>query len=123
MTAIWMGDLESSFMNTIEDCVVFDPTSILFAPHHGRESGKPPQSWLEAMNPKIIVVGEADSDDLCYYSGYTHICQNRAGDIVFDFDAEFIDIYVSNLYQINGLKNRYLVDRFGLHYLGSIPVA
>ena len=34
---------------------------IIFAPHHGRESGKIPKYILDKISPKIIVLGEAPS--------------------------------------------------------------
>ena len=40
-----------------------------FAPHHGRSSGKLPSDWLSAIDPKIIVIGGADSTMLDYYMG------------------------------------------------------
>ena len=40
--------------------------------------------WLEAIDPTVIVVGEAPSDELTYYDGYDTVTQNSAGDIVFD---------------------------------------
>ena len=45
---------------------------ILFAPHHGRKTGKIPKSILDVIKPKIIVIGEADSEYLDYYQGYNH---------------------------------------------------
>jgi beta-lactamase superfamily II metal-dependent hydrolase len=41
-TITWMGDLESLFMNEVKDEIRMDPTDILFAPHHGRDSGTVP---------------------------------------------------------------------------------
>jgi hypothetical protein len=56
---MWMGDLETDFMKKIEDEIELDRADILFAPHHGRASGKVPAKWLEQINPKLIVIGEA----------------------------------------------------------------
>ena len=53
-------------------------------PHHGRSSGKIPKEWLDAIEPKIIVIGEAPSEKINYLSGYNTITQNSAGDIIFD---------------------------------------
>ena len=61
-TILWMGDLETEFMEDIEDAVELPSVDILFAPHHGRDSGKVPQSWLDDLDPKIIVIGEAPAD-------------------------------------------------------------
>jgi len=59
---LWMGGLEFDFMEKIKDDLLLPETDIVFAPHHGRESGKIPQSWLEIVNPKIIVIGDAPSE-------------------------------------------------------------
>ena len=50
-TVLWMGDLESDFMEEIEDEVVWPRIDILFAPHHGRDSGKIPESILNKLEP------------------------------------------------------------------------
>lgn len=36
----WMGDLETAFMEEIQDEIDWPSVDILFAPHHGRDSGK-----------------------------------------------------------------------------------
>ena len=76
---VWMGDLETDFMEGISG--VFTPTSAhtLFAPHHGRKSGRVPKKWLAAIDPTIIVVGEAPSSDLTYYDGYDTIYPELRG--------------------------------------------
>ena len=56
---------------------------ILFAPHHGRDSGKIPNSIMKEMGPKIVVIGEALSRNLNYYADYNTITQNTAGSIYF----------------------------------------
>ena len=82
VTALWMGDLETDFMEAIKNDVQLPKVDILFAPHHGRDSGKIPKTMLDALDPKIIVIGEAPSSHLNYYQGYNTITQNSAGDIV-----------------------------------------
>ena len=57
-TVTWMGDLESDFMKRIGDAFTPDASDILFAPHHGRKSGRVPSAWLIAIAPAVIVVGE-----------------------------------------------------------------
>ena len=102
----WMGDLETTFMENIKDEVDFAKVNILFAPHHGRESGKIPKSILDILKPDIIIIGEAPSANLNYYQGYNTITQNSAGDITFVNDDKEIHIYVSNKdYKVNFLKN------------------
>jgi hypothetical protein len=92
-----MGDLETEFMENIENDVQLSKVNILFAPHHGRDSGKVPQSMLDVLDPDVIVIGEASCDDLNYYCSYNTITQNSAGDITFVNDGKEIHIYVSKL--------------------------
>ena len=121
---IWMGDLESEFMENIADELSLTKAAILFAPHHGRDSGKVPADLLDKMDPEIIVIGEAPSEHLNYYAGYNTITQNSAGDIIFDCSSDYIDIYVSKKsYFVNFLVNRKLANNHGAHYLGSIKVS
>lgn len=93
---MWMGDIESDFLNSVKDNIEFEKIHILFAPHHGRESGKIPEDILKKLNPDIIVIGEAPSENIDYYSGYNTITQNSAGAITFVVNNETVDIYVSN---------------------------
>ncbi len=94
---LWLGDLETAFMEDIEDHISLRPVHVIFASHHGRASGKIPDSWLDKLKPKIIVLGEAPSRHLHYYSGYNTLTQNSAGDITFDCcDDSKIHIYTSN---------------------------
>lgn len=106
IVAIWMGDLETSFMEKIQDEVDISEVHILFAPHHGRDSGKVPTDMLKKFNPKIIVIGEAPSDELNYYKNYNTITQNTAGDITFECEPNKVHIYVSNSsYSVDFLDN------------------
>jgi hypothetical protein len=92
---MWLGDLESDFVEKIKDCVDWDEIDILFAPHHGRKSGKLPSDVLETLNPKIVIIGEAPSKDLNYYAGFYTITQNSAGDIIFECVDGKVHIFVS----------------------------
>jgi len=67
---LWMGDLDTEFMENIKDEIDLPKVNVLFAPHHGRESGRIPREWLEQMNPDIVVIGEAPSKNLHYYGDY-----------------------------------------------------
>lgn len=107
-TMLWMGDLESGFMEQIEDELTLPRLDILFAPHHGRDSGEVPKDWMDEMNPKIVIIGEAPSEHLNYYDGYNTITQNSAGDIIFECDSNKVHIYVSNAnYHVDFLDNEY----------------
>jgi hypothetical protein len=125
VTLLWMGDLETDFMENILDEVSFPKVNILFAPHHGRKSGRIPDEWLEAMDPDIIIMGEAPSDNLDYagYDNYNKITQNSAGDIVFDCLEGKVDIYVSSdTYSVDFLANNYESNKFGCYYIGTLNV-
>lgn len=93
---MWLGDLETEFMESITEHIKLEKTTIVFASHHGRDSGKIPDSWLEKLDPQIIIIGEAPSRHLNYYTGYTTITQNRAGDITMECVDDKVHFYVSN---------------------------
>lgn len=97
-TYCWMGDLENQFLKKIKGEVDWPKVDILFAPHHGRKSGAVPEEILKSMSPKIIVVGEADADDLQYeYNKYCPtITQNTAGDISFINLPKATAVFVSS---------------------------
>ena len=118
---LWMGDLETDFMEKIKNEVSLEEVDILFAPHHGRDSGKVPKSWLNKLNPKIIIIGEAPSQHLNYYQGFDTIKQNSAGDLVFDCVTNAVHIYVKkDSYQEKFLCDEKKLDDYGLHYLGTL---
>lgn len=118
--ALWFGDLESEFMDMICDEIILPKADIVFAPHHGRSSGKLPSKWLSEIDPKIIVIGEADSTMLDYYKGYNTITQNSAHNIVFDCDIWKVHVFVSNAeYSVNYLSNEGHYDRTNEYYIGS----
>jgi len=122
VTALWMGDLETDFMEAIQDKVALPKVDLLFAPHHGRKSGRVPTDWLEDLAPKIIIVGEAPAADLEYYDGYNTITQNTAGNIVFQCESGVVHVYVSSSsYAVGFLtdKGRGSDDGF---YLGSLDI-
>lgn len=122
---LWMGDMETEMQEEFASCVDVPATTIVFAPHHGRKSGRIPTELLDSLSPKIIVVGEAPCADLNYYSGYNTITQNSAGDILFDAKENVVDIFVSNpnysrkaWMHINNNHSSYN----GVYYIGSIKV-
>ena len=119
--ALWMGDLETDFMENIEEAVSFEKVDILFAPHHGRNSGKIPKSWLDILDPEIIVIGEAPSEHLNYYKSYNTIKQNSAGTLLFDCVTNAAHIYVENdSYTENFLEDKGLGNKYGLFYIGTL---
>jgi len=118
---LWLGDLETDFMESIVDDIELEKTTVVFASHHGRASGKIPDSWLEKLDPQIIVIGEAPSRHLHYYTGYNVITQNKAGHITMDCVDNMVDIYVTN----EEYERDYLEDhgkRAYPGYIGSLEV-
>lgn len=120
ITVMWIGDMETDFLNKIKDTISWPEIDILFAPHHGRESGKVSSDVLKKLNPQIIVIGEAPSKDLNYYSGYNTITQNSAGDIIFECTSSRTHVYVSNYdYDVSYLDDDEAYDTSIGHYVGS----
>lgn len=123
VTAIWMGDLETDFMEKIKDKVSLSKTNILFAPHHGRKSAKITQEWLDSMNPDIIVMGEANANDSDYasYPNHNKIRQNSAKDITFECETGKVHVYSSNEnYSVDFLTNENK-NSFD-YYIGTLNV-
>ena len=120
---LWMGDLEADFMEEIKDDITMDAAHILFAPHHGRDTGKIPEDWLKDMNPQIVIIGEAPSEDLNYYEGYNIITQNSAGDIILECVSGKTHIYVSDYdYSVDFLDDENMPDTYG-KYIGTLCIS
>jgi lactate dehydrogenase-like 2-hydroxyacid dehydrogenase len=116
-----MGDLETDYMEKIQDLFELPSVDILFAPHHGRTSGKVPRKWLEEMNPGLIIVGQAPSEYLNYYTGYDILTQNSSGDLLFDCTTGKAHIYAANhTYVANCLDQEGLDRSHGLYYVGTL---
>jgi ABC-type Fe3+-hydroxamate transport system substrate-binding protein len=116
-----MGDLETDFMENIKPDLLLPKVNILFAPHHGRDTGTLPPEFLDAMQPDIIVIGEADSKHLNYYDGYNTITQNSAWDISFIVDNNKVHIFSSNPdYSVDFLDDQ-KVDTMD-YYIGTLNV-
>ena len=117
----WFGDLETDFMDKIKDEITWPDVDVIFAPHHGRDSGKIPKAILEEMDPKIVVIGEAPSKNLNYYRDYNTITQNSAGSIFFECVQHWVHIYVgSSTYRVNFLENKGASTY--TNYIGSLEV-
>ncbi len=120
-TFCWFGDLETSFMEDIHDDIALRKAAIIFAPHHGRKSGRLPRTWLDDLDPKVIVVGEAPSEHLEYYKDFDTIKQNSAGDVTFDCDGAKVHVYCSvHGYAEDFLDDEGLPDAHGGYYLGTL---
>lgn len=123
VSALWMGDLETDFMESIKDEIKLPKTDIVFAPHHGRDTGKIPEDWLKKIDPKIIVIGEAPSEDLNYYIGYNTITQNSAGDITFKCKNKKVHVFVtrSGYYDfVDFLDDENVDSDTGNYYIGTL---
>ena len=119
---LWMGDIQKEFLEKVENEIDFEEVDIVFAPHHGRKSSKIPSHILKKLNPKIIIIGEAPSENLGYdYPGYNKITQSSAGDITFEVKENLINIYVGNSnYSVTYLENKDK-DSFD-NYIGSLEI-
>ncbi len=121
-TILWMGDLETDFMESLLPTIPVRAADILFAPHHGRDTGTVPAEWLEKINPKLIIIGEAPSEFLNYYDGYNTITQNSAGDIALECVSGMTHIYVSDPeYTADFLDDQAMDDNYGT-YIGTLRV-
>ena len=119
---MWMGDLEHDLLEKIKDKIEWPEIDILFAPHHGRDSGKVSSDVLKKLNPHIVIIGEAPSKYLNYYSGYNTITQNSAGNIVFECIEDYVHVYIeksSYSYDTGFLDNKSKTDCDYGYYLGS----
>ncbi len=116
---LWLGDIETDFLNKVKDEIDFEQIDVLFAPHHGRESGKISEEILEILNPQVVIIGEAKSKDLNYYSKYNTITQNSAGDIIFECENKKINIYVGNENYSVDFLNDYNKNSYD-NYIGSL---
>jgi hypothetical protein len=121
VAALWMGDLETDFMEAIKHDVEWPAVDILFTPHHGRDSGRLPQEILDALEPSLLVLGEAPSEYLDYPADYDKITQNSSGDITFQCETGKVHVYVSNpKYSVDFLDNENMTA-FD-NYIGTLQV-
>jgi beta-lactamase superfamily II metal-dependent hydrolase len=120
-TILWMGDLDTDFMEKVSPEITIGHVDILFAPHHGRDSGKVPADWLSEMDPKLVIIGEAPSEHLNYYEGYNTITQNSAGHITLDCLEGKTRVYVSEPdYEADFLEHGQVSDNYGGYYVGTL---
>jgi beta-lactamase superfamily II metal-dependent hydrolase len=118
---VWFGDLHKDFMEKIEDELDCSHVDIVFAPHHGRRTGRIPNSILKKMSPSIVVIGEAATEHLDYYAGYNTITQNSAGDIIFECVEGKVHIFTSNDYDAEYLDDENM-SLSGYFYAGTLQV-
>lgn len=120
-SVMWLGDLETEFMEKIADSINLTKTTIVFAAHHGRESGKIPDSWLEKLDPQIIIIGEAPSRHINYYTGYKIITQNTWGDLTMDLEGDKVHFYSSREGYFHNKLDNEIKSKFE-NYIGSLTV-
>lgn len=98
-TYMWMGDLETEMQQAYYDNYKSNipNVDILFQPHYGRKSGAVPKELLEALNPKLIIIGNAPSEHISYGDSRHTITQNTAGDICFENNGNEVHIYTKNI--------------------------
>lgn len=126
-TFLWMGDLETDFMKKIEDNADWPQIDVLLAPHHGRKSGHVPGAILRKLNPKLIILGHAESKDMNYYCGWNTILKKQSGNITIECSDHFMNIWVDDPGYKSGitiLKNNPQKSDLSssLYYIGSISV-
>lgn len=123
---MWMGDMQTEmqevFLREMKDQL--KPVDIFFHPHHGRKTSAPPQELLDILNPKIVVISNAPADDLNYDEPDRTITQNRAGDIVFVNEGDYVHVYTANEYNeapecLERLRDMSDSAKYG-HYIGSL---
>ena len=119
---MWFGDMETNMQEEILDIVDWPAVDVVFAPHHGRDSGTMPQALLDKLQPSVIIIGEAPSEHLQYYADRNTITQNTAGDIVLDCVAGSTHFHVANgRYRRPFLEvNRGVPRVVGLSYIGTL---
>ena len=66
------------------------------------------------------MIWEADCEDLDYYSEFTRVCRNTAGDMLFECTDGYVHLFAESPYDGVGLDDFGKVDSYGLSYWGSI---
>lgn len=105
----WVGGKKILFcgdadMNTIQHLIDnhYDEISdldVLIAPHHGRDSNKD-FSFLDVMNPKLTLIGNALSKHLAYDQwnnrSLPHLTNNQVGDVLLEIQGGTLFLSISN---------------------------
>lgn len=102
---MWMGDLltgmQEEYYSACKNNI--PKVDILFQPHHGRTTGAVPEELLNAIDPQIIIIGNAPSKHIDYGDSRKTITQNAAGDLTFVNEDDYIHIYSQN--KVNNLPD------------------
>lgn len=124
---IFSGDSEEREWDFILDNYKDDVKNIdvLIAPHHGRKSGGNDE-YLDLLNPKLTLFGNAKSKDLDYDSwnrrGLKHYTNNEAGSILLDTTSDSgIAVYCAyKKFAEDTCKNTRYSNRFNGWYLATV---
>lgn len=108
-------------MEAIEPELDLEKSHLVFAPHHGRRTGRIPASILDRIEPEIIVIGEAATEHLDYYAGYNTITQNSAGDVIFECVGNKVHVFTSKEYDVDYLEDEGKVSG-DLYYVGTLTL-
>ena len=98
---IFAGDTEEAAWDSILQNYKSEVSNVdlLIAPHHGRKTGGN-DTYLDILNPKLTLFGNANSKDLDYSSWTNrrllHYTNNQTGNIVVDFSSSAMSVYCSN---------------------------
>jgi beta-lactamase superfamily II metal-dependent hydrolase len=124
---LWMGDMETEMQEAMFEEIgrEIGKIDVLFLPHHGRSSANLPKEWLEELDPRLIIVGAAPSDEIDYdhYDSNKTLTQNTA----LDFELIVTDYYIHVFTEgdidnaPSCLVNRFQTNRDGMIYQGSLP--
>lgn len=122
---IFAGDSEAKTWDYILDNYEDDVKDIdvLIAPHHGRKTGGN-STYLDILNPKLTLFGNADSEDIDYDSfnkrGLKHYTNNQGGNFVLEVCVYGIDIYATNKSFVTDLIDREPISNYDAYYIETI---
>lgn len=117
---LFCGDAGNNTWKHILENYKEDVTNIdvLMAPHHGRK-GTLDFSFLDTLNPKLSLIGNALCKDIAYnaYSKRLHLTNNQAGNVMLEFINGEVRIYCSNKTYID----KFLADKnWNTHKHGTL---
>lgn len=98
---LFCGDADKNTIKHLIDNHYKDISNldVLIAPHHGRDSNKD-FSFLDVMNPKLTLIGNALSKHLAYDQWnnrkLNHLTNNQVGDVLLEIQEDTLYLSVSN---------------------------
>ena len=87
--------------------------------YNRRRTGRIPKSIFDKIAPLIIVIGEAATEHLDYYSGYNTITHNSAGDVIFECVENKVHLFTSKEYYVDYLEDEGMTLQ-GSHYFETL---